>query len=222
MDSRTGKKIRLGRILDPVSRRGIVVAASHGVLTGAAAGLRTTADMIHVFEQLNGANGEMVAPGSVGQVEEVFVGRGRPSLVVHLDWKSHGRNIMTPTEEGRSEGTVTSLATIEEVSASGADAVMSTCTSASGTTSSNGARSSGTRAWQPSAPGWASRSSSAPGQSRLPGPEPGRELRAAQRYCRLSAEIGADIVKCIWPGDRLLRCSSSRVTSLANNVAGYS
>src|SRR6218665_1958902 len=98
MDSRTGKKIRLGRILDPASGRGIVVAASHGVLSGGPGGLCTGADLKEAFGSLIVANGIMVAPGSVGLVEDVFVGRNRPSLVVHLDWKSHGRRLMTPGE----------------------------------------------------------------------------------------------------------------------------
>ena len=52
MDSRTGKKIRLGRILNPVSGRTIIVAASHAVLTGAPKGLKSVSEMQNSLGQL--------------------------------------------------------------------------------------------------------------------------------------------------------------------------
>lgn len=201
MDARTGKKIRLGRILNPNSGRTIVVAASHGVLTGAPSGLRTVPEMLRVFDQLGGANGIMVAPGSVPHIEQTFVGRERPSLVVHVDWKSHGRPLLTPGEAGISEGTIASLATIEEVSAAGADAVMSYLyvghndndlerreIERNARLAADCARLGIVLIIEPRAvldykdDSYVSNA----------------ELLAW--YCRLSAEIGADIVKCIWPG----------------------
>ncbi|PDQ34157.1 MAG: hypothetical protein B5766_13085 [Candidatus Lumbricidophila eiseniae] len=203
MDSRTGKKIRLGRILDPASGRGIVVAASHGVLTGAPAGLRTVSDMKEAFGSLVGANGIMVAPGSVGLVEDVFVGRNRPSLVVHLDWKSHGRRLMTPGENGISEGTLASLATIDEVAAAGADAVMSYLyvghrdndlerreIERNARLAADCARLGIVLIIEPRAV------LDYVDETQVANPE------LLGWYCRMSAEIGADIVKCIWPGDR--------------------
>ncbi len=201
MDSRTGKKIRLGRILDPATGRGIVVAASHGVLTGAPKGLQTVSDMTRALGQLDGANGIMVAPGSVRHVEEIFVGRPRPSLVIHVDWKSHGRPQFTPGENGRSEGTLAQLATIEQVAAAGADAVMSYLYV--GQQDNDLERREIER------------------NARLAAEcdrlgivliiEPRSTLDYRERsevenpellawYCRMAAEIGADVVKSIWHG----------------------
>lgn len=203
MDSRTGKKIRLGRILEPGSGRAIIVAASHGVLTGAPRGLRTSHDMRRVFGQLDGANGVMVAPGSVRHVEDAFVGRQRPSLVVHLDWKSHGRPLLTPTEGGRGEGTLASLATIEEVAAAGADAVMSYLyvghndndlerreIERNARLAADCSRLGIVLIIEPRAV--------------LDYQDPAfvEDTALLSWYCRLSAEIGADVVKCIWPGSR--------------------
>lgn len=203
MDSRTGKHIRLGRILDPRSQRAIIVAASHGVLTGAPRGLRTVDDMRRVFSQLDGANGVMIAPGSVRHVEDVFVGRERPSLVIHLDWKSHGRPILTPAENNRSEGTLASLATIDEVAAAGADAVMSYLyvghddndlerreIERNARLAADCARLGIVLIIEP--------------RSVLDYRDDAfvSDPKLLSWYCRMSAEIGADVVKCIWPGSR--------------------
>ena len=48
MDSRTGKKIRLGRIFDEQSGRTLVVAYSHGVIMGPLPGMRSLEEMKRV------------------------------------------------------------------------------------------------------------------------------------------------------------------------------
>lgn len=201
MDPRSGKKIRMGRLLDPASGRGIVVAASHGVLTGAPRGLRTAADMTRVLGGLDGANGVMVAPGSVRHIEDVLAGRSRPSLVIHLDWKSHGRGQFTPGEGGRSEGTLASLATIEEVAAAGADAVMSYLYV--------GQQDNDLERREVERNARLAADCARHGIVLIIEPRSTRdyvdraEVENAELlawYCRMSAEIGADIVKCIWPG----------------------
>lgn len=66
------------------------MAASHAVLTGAPSGLKNNSDMKNRLGQLSGANGIMLAPGSVEKIEDIFIGREKPSLVIHMDWKSLG------------------------------------------------------------------------------------------------------------------------------------
>jgi class I fructose-bisphosphate aldolase len=203
MDSRTGKKIRLGRILDAHSHRAIIVAASHAVLTGAPKGLRTVADMNSVFSQLAGANGIMVAPGSVQLVEEAFVGREKPSLVLHMDWKSHGRKVLRPGENGISEGSVASIATVDRVAAAGADAIMSYLYV--------GHKDNGLERQE------IERNARLAADCERLGIVLIIEPRAVMDYtdhtqvanpellgwyCRMASEIGADVVKCIWPGSR--------------------
>lgn len=122
MDARTGKKIRLGRVLP--SGRGVIVAASHGVLSGPPSGLQTRAEIDDVFRRLDTADAVMVTPGMVPLVEDRFVGRGKPALLLHLDWKNHGRRTYTPGDDGRSEGVVAQLSSLEAVAATGADGVM--------------------------------------------------------------------------------------------------
>lgn|GEM_PF-602372 len=201
MDSRTGKIIRLGRIFDSQSGRAIIVAASHGVLTGAPKGLRSVADMNQVFSQLQGANGIMIAPGSVQLVETCFVGREKPSLVVHVDWKSHGRKIFRPGENGTSEGSVTSIASVEQVAASGADAIMSYLYV--------GHKDNQLERQEIERNARLAEDCSRLGMVLIIEPRAVMDHSDSTQvanpdllawYCRMSAEIGADVVKCIWPG----------------------
>lgn len=200
MDSRTGKKIRLGRLLDPATSRGVVVAASHGVMSGPPAGLKTKAQIADVFSQLGGADGVMVSPGMVGLTEDFFVGRNRPGFVLHLDWKNHGRRIYTPGDDGRSEGVLAQLATMEEVAASGIDAVM--------TYLYLGQRDSTLERAEIERNARIVRDAERLGLAVIIEPRSALEAEGDDAfstevmslYCRISADIGADIVKVLWNG----------------------
>jgi class I fructose-bisphosphate aldolase len=200
MDSRTGKKIRLGRLLDPTTHRGVVVAASHGVMSGPPSGLKTKAEITDVFTKVGEADGVMVSPGMIPLTEEFFVGRGRPGFVLHLDWKNHGRRIYTPGEDGRSEGVLAQLATMEEVAASGIDAVM--------TYLYLGQRDSTLERAEIERNARIVRDAERLGLAVIIEPRSALEAEGGDAfstevlslYCRISADIGADIVKVIWNG----------------------
>src|SRR4051794_12702249 len=109
----------MGRIFNQTSGKAIIVAYSHGVLLGPMPGLTGLEEMQKISQQLRTADGLMVAPGLVSKLEDAFVGRDRPSLVVHLDWSNFSRSIL-PYDLGAQ----VSMATIEEAMTTGADAVM--------------------------------------------------------------------------------------------------
>src|SRR5215218_3193808 len=119
MDSRTGKKIRMGRLFNQRSGRSLIVAYSHGILMGPRPGMKTMEDMRRLTQSVVSADGLMVAPGMLSRLEDAFVGRDHPSLVIHLDYQSFSRDIVPYRE-----GATVELARIEEVLAAGADAVM--------------------------------------------------------------------------------------------------
>jgi class I fructose-bisphosphate aldolase len=119
MDARTGKKIRLGRILDPETGKGLVVACSHPVFAGPVPGLNTAAEAERAMRVLTAADGLLVAPGWVTRLEDLFAGRDRPALILHMDWKSAGRAFLKVPDT-----LLCPLFTIEEAMAAGADAVM--------------------------------------------------------------------------------------------------
>ncbi|MET7401557.1 hypothetical protein ABZS66_49565 [Dactylosporangium sp. NPDC005572] len=200
MDSRTGKKIRLGRLLNPGTGKAVVVAASHGVMSGPPAGLRTRGDIESVFARLGAADGVMVTPGMLPLVEDTFVGRGRPALVLHLDWKNHGRRIYTPGRDSRGEGVLAQLATLDEVAAAGVDAVM--------TYLYIGQRDTRLERAEIERNARTVRDAARVGVAVIIEPRSALEPEGAEAlatdvlslYCRISADIGADLVKAVWNG----------------------
>ncbi|MFJ8752441.1 class I fructose-bisphosphate aldolase [Streptomyces sp. NPDC102441] len=200
MDARTGKKIRLGRLVRPASGRAVVVAASHGVTSGPPAGLRSTAEIRSVFSKLTTADGVMVTPGMVPLLEDTFTGRDKPGLILHLDWKNHARGIYTPGADGRGEGVLAQLADLEAVAAAGVDAVM--------TYLYLGQRDTRLERAEVERNARIARDCERLGlgliiepRSALEGDDPDAlSAKVMSMYCRISADIGADLVKALWPG----------------------
>lgn len=200
MDSRTGKKIRTGRLIDPTTGRSVVIACSHGVMHGPPDGLRTRAEVDAAFACFSAADGVMVTPGMLPLVERHFVGRDRPALVMHLDWKSFARTTYPPGESGRGEGTLSALADLEAVAATGADAVM--------TYLYLGQRDTTLEREEIARNARIARDCDRLGLALIIEPRSAMEgidqaatsAEVLSFYCRVSAELGADVVKCIWPG----------------------
>lgn len=200
MDARTGKRIRLGRLLRPESGRAIIVAASHGVQSGPPAGLRTAEEIRTVFARLRRADGVMVTPGMIPLVEDAFVGRDRPGLVLHLDWKSHGRKIYTPGADGRGEGVLAQLSDLDAVAAAGIDAVM--------TYLYVGQRDTALERAEIERNARIARDCERLGlglivepRSALEGEDPDAlSAGVMSLYCRIAADLGADLLKVLWPG----------------------
>lgn len=200
MDSRTGKKIRLGRVLDPHDGRGVVIAASHGVMSGPPAGLRTRAEIEKVFAQLSGADAVMVSPGMVPLLEDFYVGRNRPGLVLHLDWKNVGRKIYTPGRDGRSEGVLAQLASIEELAAAGVDAVMTYLYLGQRDSTLERAEIERNTRIIRECERWGIAVIVEP-RSALEGDDPeALSTDVMSLYCRIAADLGADVVKALWNG----------------------
>lgn len=197
MDSRTGKKIRLGRLFDATSQRSLILAYSHGVLMGAGSGMNSLAVMRQRIDKMRRANGLMITPGMVKHLEDQFVGRDRPSLVIHMDWQSFSRNTL-PYEEG----SAVELATVEDLVCAGADALM--------TYLYVGHRDPEREKMEIERNARLARACDRLGMVLIIEPRSAREkyepsdksdVDVMSLYCRMSAEIGADIVKCIYPGD---------------------
>jgi class I fructose-bisphosphate aldolase len=197
MDSRTGKKIRLGRLFNQRSGKSLIIAYSHGVLGGPRPGMMTLADMRRVTQSMAQADGLMVTPGMLTQLEDAFIGKDRPALVLHLDYQSFSRSILP-----YNEGATVALAQIEEVVAAGADAVMTylylgyTDPEREKMEIERNARLA--RACEQ----WGVVLMIEPRSAReTTHPEDKTDPALLSMYCRISAEIGADIVKCIYPGN---------------------
>lgn len=123
MDSHLGKRIRLARLLRPATQRGIIVAASHPILTGPIAAQRTLQEVQSVFPKLTGADAVMTTPGNLPHVIDIYRGRNAPGLVIHMDWMNWYREFYRAGGL-QPEGTVASIATLEDLVQSGADGIM--------------------------------------------------------------------------------------------------
>ena len=197
MDARTGKKIRLGRLFDQKSRRTLILAYSHGVLMGPRPGMKSLDEMIRMTASLSRANGLMVAPGLVTPLEEAFIGRQRPSLIVHLDYQSFSRDIM-PYKEGATVG----MAQIEEVVAAGGDGVMTYLYMGYDDPEREKMEIARNARLARDCEKWGIVLMIEPRSAReARNPEDKTDPKVLGLYCRVSAEIGADLVKCIHPGN---------------------
>lgn len=210
MDARTGKRIRAGQLFDPVSGRAIVVALSHGVLLGPAPGFAPLEQLRRTALSLCAADALMVAPGLVAPLEDAFVGRDRPALVVHADWQSASRSVFRSVTEadagaGAANARVAAetTATAEEAAAAGAVAVMTFLFA--GFDDPALERDEIRRAAQ------MARACERAGILHIIEPRSaGERARPSDRtdprigayLARIAAEIGADIVKVVYPGSR--------------------
>jgi DhnA family fructose-bisphosphate aldolase class Ia len=197
MDSRTGKKIRMGRLFNQRSGRSLIVAYSHGILMGPRPGIKTLEEMRRVTQSVVRADGLMVAPGMLSRLEDAFVGRDHPSLVIHLDFQSFSRDILPYRE-----GATVELAQVEDVLVAGADAVM--------TYLYVGYEDPEREKMEIDRNARLARACEKWGLALMIEPRSARERTIAEdktnpkllaMYCRISAEIGADVVKCIYPGN---------------------
>lgn len=121
MDSRTGKKIRMGRLFGS-DGHALLIAYSHGVIRGPIPGLHRADALSATLRRLWAADGVMVSPGMLPLLEDEFVGPGAPALVVMADWQNQGR--MHAGARVYEEGWSTAMATAEAAIAAGADAIM--------------------------------------------------------------------------------------------------
>ena len=204
MDTRTGQKIAAGRLFHPVSGRAVVVALSHGVLLGPSGGIESLAQLRATAGALRDAEALMVAPGLVAPLEDVFVGRDRPALIVHADWQSASRSVFRGgADVASTDVAAATTATAFEAAAAGAIAVM--------TFLYGGFADPSLERYEIERNAAMSRGCERAGILHIVEPRSVREReRPADRsdpaiaayLAQIAAEIGANVVKAIHPGSR--------------------
>lgn len=115
-----GKKIRLGRILDPRTQKSVAVAFDHGLSSGPISGIvKPRETMARLVE--GGADAILVSPGVARLCADFFVGKSAPALILRLDWT----NMFRPGEKlGYKEGRTSLIGAVEDAVRFGADAVL--------------------------------------------------------------------------------------------------
>ena len=119
-----GKKIRMGRLIDPKYGRGVIIPYAHGLLQGPIPGLENINEInkyMGIFKRSR-ATGVIISYGYLKYSADYFIGRNIPGLVLLIDWinmtKAYRGSV--PYEEVR-----TSICTsIEDAVRVGADGVM--------------------------------------------------------------------------------------------------
>lgn len=115
-----GKKIRLGRILNPNDHRAAVVAFDHGLHVGMIPGVEQPGVMLETLAEA-GADAFLVSPGIAQTYSSVFTGCGAPGLILRVDWSNRWRS---REALGFAEGRTRMIASVEDAVRLGADAVL--------------------------------------------------------------------------------------------------
>lgn len=196
MNSSVGKKIRLGRLVDPQTSRGVVIAYSHSFILGPQNGMESVSRMDETLAQCESANAIMLPPGLIDRYSSTFTGRNKPGLVVHLDWTNFSQKVFA-----HDQGAQTDVASIAEIVATGADAVMTYLLLGYDDPERDSAEIRRNALIARECERW--------GVGLIIEPRYAQERRFPARktdlaimsyYCRVSSDLGADVVKCIWPG----------------------
>lgn len=120
MTAHCGKKIRLGRILDPHTQKSVAVAFDHGLSSGPISGNVKPREMMAKLVE-GGADAVLVSPGVARLCADFFVGKSAPALILRLDWT----NMFRPGERlGYKEGRTSLIGAVEDAVRFGADAVL--------------------------------------------------------------------------------------------------
>lgn len=119
-----GKQIRLSRIIKPSSNRGIIIPYAHGILSGPLPGLETAkeyASFLKLFEESD-ITGVIINPGILKYFKNIFIGENSPSLIVLIDWCSLIYDDQVDFK--RKEGISGIFCAVEKAMKVGADALM--------------------------------------------------------------------------------------------------
>jgi class I fructose-bisphosphate aldolase len=120
MSADCGKKIRLGRILDPHTLKSVAVAFDHGLSSGPIPGcIKPRETMAKLVE--GGADAILVSPGIARLCADFFVGKSAPALILRLDWTNMFR---AEEKMGYKEGRSSAIGVVEDAARFGADAVL--------------------------------------------------------------------------------------------------
>jgi fructose-bisphosphate aldolase, class I len=197
MDARTGKKIRLGYLFNQSSGKSIIVAYSHGVLHGPRPGILTLQEAQRTAQALLAADGLLIAPGMVRHLEDLLAGQDRPGMLVQMDYENFDRPYLPYLE-----GSTVELAAVEDLVAAGAVGMMSYLFIGYNDPEREKLDIQRNARLARACERWGMVLMIEPRSAREGRhPEDNSDRHIMATYCRIAAELGADLVKCIYPGN---------------------
>jgi len=200
----SGKLIRLGRIVDPADGRGLIATVVYGLLNGPKPNehenLYNLGEMVKGLGQA-GIDGILVSPGFLQIYSPYLVYGSAPGVILCLEWNNMFRN--QEHRLGFEEGRSTFIGTIEDALRLGADAIL--------TYIFIGYEDPEIEAYYIRQNALLSRECEKLGMVRIiETMARGRRLQSEEvrrkeyvkLHTRIASEIGCDIIKTEWPGDR--------------------
>jgi DhnA family fructose-bisphosphate aldolase class Ia len=189
----TGEEIRLARLFDG-GANAVVAAIDHGLYNGPRPGFE---ELSSIVDRLSGADAILISPGTASHVASVFKRRGAPAMMVRLNWGTQ-----YATQWGYHESRSVPMVSAAQATALGADIVlvgMSIKTGSEAVDAENVAMVARCVAEK--------REAGVPivGEVYPAGHE---DISPEERHevisigCRIVAELGVDLVKTFYTGDR--------------------
>lgn len=105
----SGRSLRLHRILDVDTHKGVVVAFDHGLMLGPIRGISPPRERLGMFLE-GGADAVLLSPGVLRANADVLAGK-RAGIIVRLDWTNMWRD---PKLLGFGEGRSCPIALVED------------------------------------------------------------------------------------------------------------
>jgi DhnA family fructose-bisphosphate aldolase class Ia len=209
----TGEAIRLQRLFDG-GQNVVIVAIDHGLYNGPRPGFENLAPIV---DRLRAADAILTSPGMVAHVKSVFEHRGAPALIVRLNWGTQ-----YATQWGYSESRSVPMISAAQAVSLGADIVlvgMSIKTGSEAVDAENVAEVARCVA-QKREVGVPIIGEVYPAGHEDVAPEARHEQISIG--CRIVAELGADLVKTFYTGDRfaeIVRSTPVPVLALGSKKA---
>ncbi len=196
MTAGTGKQIRLGRILPGKKFRGACFAADHGMQLGPIPGLVDLRAAISDAVE-TGFDAVILSPGGLARCADLFAHRGAPAAILRVDQTTMWR---MGSKTGYAEGHTRLLVAVDDAARMGADAVI--------TYFFVGHKDPALEDAMFELAGRVARRARELGIVYIAEPMAARDGLYPKIFdgavvaanARMAIEIGADIVKCDWPG----------------------
>jgi len=198
MNADIGKKLRLSKIINPADNRSLITAYSHSLIYGSIPGFESIEKMRENIDFLaKNVDGIILTSSAFKQTADLFYGKNRAGVIIMADYQNYSRK----GDMAYDEGSAQSLFNLEDAVISGADAVMSYLYI--------GSKNPEKERYEVERNANYVRESEKYGLPLIIEPRFAREkvepakkndLEVMKLYTRIAQEIGADILKIIYPG----------------------
>jgi len=113
----SGRLIRLNRIINPKTRKTVIVAVDHGLMLRPV-GIENPIPVVKKIVE-GKPDALLLSLGMIRLCQDLFLGKDSPALILRLDWAAGWRDVATPQKEN-----VSVIFSVEDAVRAGADAVL--------------------------------------------------------------------------------------------------